>query len=566
MARRKKQQAVEPELPPIPTVEELREQMRSDPEKFNAAYHGILAMAAGAMDNPSGFAAFYELIHGNQAPADALRWIETIYRAHDEGVGALIWAWRGSWKSTTISVTFLAFRIGHEPEKTNLVISANDDTADKITAAIAAIIEHNPAWKLAFPHVTPDKERGWGAEGYWVKDERLPYEEWAAKQASVIDPTLLGAGYTSSRLIGKHPSGVLNIDDIHDERNSISDRERAHVVRVVSDTILPMALKDNDRLITWEIVVGTPWAEDDAYHYLKNTGQFEFIRAPIGEIVDEGTPGAVYVDGRNRDGVVFTDIVGWWMLTRPEAYGAKAIVRERATSGLRGFARMYKLDLKAANIAGLKYYTYPHEKIDLERWETGGGADLATVIEKGLRDDPGRDKFSHAYGVKTPLGQLVVFDGVIEQCTQAQAEDHLKRPQTVFKRWRHTVLEGDGMGETFYISLLRRNPTLRVMMQKTRGRSKRYRQEQEMGPWLERGVVLISDADTPYLNQLRQALDKFPEGNNDIRDGLYWLCKAFPEVLQMPAEEDELPVPEARKKKKMNPYLAFGSAYENQRF
>jgi len=236
-------------------------------------------------------------------------------------------------------------------------------------------------------------------------------------------------------------------------------------------------------------------------------------------------------------------------------YSAKAIIRERATAAVRGFARMFLLDLAAAKVAGLKYYMYPHQEIDTVKWPMYGGADLATVLTKGRRDDPGRDYFSLAYGAKTPLGKLVIVDGIFEQCTQAQAEDHMKKPQEVFPGWRFSVMEGDGLGESLYVSFTSRNPGLRVTMMKTKGKGKRYRQEQEMGPWLENGQVMISDADTPYLNALRKALDDFPDGNNDIRDGLYWVCRAVPDVLQVKKQEDELPTT-FKKPKQRNPIYA----------
>lgn len=530
-------------LPEMGQGERIEAMARYTSSEREALWRILLGQMARAEDNADGFEAFYELVHGNKLPRHAKEWIEHIYRAHEEGVGALIWAWRGSWKSTTISVTFVAYRIGQEPEKSNLIISANDDSAVKVTAAITKMIEHNEGWKLAFPHVEPDKELGWGAEGYFVKDTRMSYEEWTKKTSARIDPTLFGLGIGSSRLIGKHPSGVMLIDDIHDDKNSISALDRERIVRVVSDTILPMSVKDKDgeRLTTWEVVVGTPWEVDDAYHYLRNTGQFNFLRMPVMEEAEEGESGAVYIDGRNRDGNVYVDIVGWWKLRWPEKFGIKAIIRERATGALRGFSRMFLLDLNAAKKAGLKYYMYPHEQIDTVKWPMYGGADLAFVMRSTGRKDPGRDYFSLAYGAKDPLGRLIVVDGIFEQCTQAEAEVHLKKPQEIFKGWHYTVLEGDGIGETFYTSLMMRNPGLKVTMMKTKGKGKRYRQEQEMGPWLENGQVMISDADTPYLNALRKALDDFPDGNNDIRDGLYWLCRAVPDVLVVKRDDDRLP-------------------------
>jgi hypothetical protein len=64
----------------------------------------------------------------------------------------------------------------------------------------------------------------------------------------------------------------------------------------------------------------------------------------------------------------------------------------------------------------------------------------------------------------------VVVDGIFEQCTQAEAELHLKKPQDIFKQWKFTVLEGDGIGETFYTSLMMRNPGLKVSMMKRQGK------------------------------------------------------------------------------------------------
>jgi hypothetical protein len=499
-----------------------------------------LQRIAGQEDSERGFAAFYRLVMGNELPEHAKKWVRDIYEAGREGYdGNVIFAFRGSWKSTTISVAYTAYQVGLYPERTNVVISCNDDTADKITLAIAKMIETNPVWKSVFGHVVPDKEMGWGAEGYWVKDMRMGYEEWTAKQSKVIDPTLVGGGVGSSRLIGKHPTGVLNLDDIHDEKNSSSARERASVVKIVSDTILPMAVKEvregRRKLLTKILVVGTPWDEDDSYHYLKATGQFRFTSVPL-MVRGEGQ----YFEGRRKDGLVYNDMIGDWIITWPEMYNEEAVMAERAKAGLRGFSRMFLLDLRASKQNGLRYYSYPHKDIDVNKWPLYGGVDFATVLKKGKIDDPGRDYFSMAYGGKDAQNRLVVWDGIFEQCTQAQAEAHMKKPQTLFRNWQYTIIEGDGVGEQFWIGLTSRNPGLRVLMDKTKGKSKRYRQEKELGVWLERGMILISDADTPYLNELRKALDDFPDGNNDIRDGLYWLAKSCPEVMVEPRGEEPI--------------------------
>jgi hypothetical protein len=550
-------------LSDITDIKELNKRLESmGDEELDNLLRSALFVQAQRQYDPTGFAAYYKLLKGNDLPAHCMQWVKDIFDLeYQDYDGKLTLAFRGSWKSTTLSTIFSSFALGHNPEGSIGVISSNSTNADNITAAIAAIIENNPVFKAVFPHVIPDKDRGWGANGYWIRDDQYTIQEWNARKAGEIDPSFWGAG-VESKIIGKHPTLLLILDDIHDENNSVSDLQRQNIVTKVSDTILPMAVKTIEngkrKIITRVLVIGTPWSEDDAYQYVRDTGQFLFSSFPVITKVDEGDEGAIYFDGHSRDGKVYLDMIGWWRINWPEMYNKDAIMAERAKSGLRGFARMFLLDLKLAHTNGLRYYTFPHEQIDLVHWALYGGVDFATVITKKLKDDPGRDKFSMAYGAKNGMNQLIVFDGIIEQCTQAQAEQHINKPQSLYPNWHHTVIEGDGSGEQFYIDVSSRNRGLRFEMKKTGGVPKLYRQERELGVWLERGMILISDADTPYLNDLRKALDDFPGGNNDIRDGLYWLGRAVPEVLV--ANDDSEGMPEGGtfgKKKNKNKALRY---------
>ena len=110
-----------------------------------------LAFLAIVEDSPDSFEAYYELIHGNRLPKHSREEIEQLYAAHEQGKGALTFAWRGSWKSTVISVTFQSYRIGKEPKTANLTIGSNDDSPENVTSSIARIIELHPAWKAIFP-------------------------------------------------------------------------------------------------------------------------------------------------------------------------------------------------------------------------------------------------------------------------------------------------------------------------------------------------------------------------------------------------------------------------------
>ncbi len=243
-------------------------------------------------------------------------------------------------------------------------------------------------------------------------------------------------------------------------------------------------------------------------------------------------------------GAIYEDIVGWWVLEAPERYGVESVISDRAL-GKADFWQMIMMDIKKAKKGGLRFYTYPHEKID-PTWLHSGGVDFATL--KDNKPDKGRDMFSICYGAKTPLNQLVVVGGILEQCTQADAERYMAGSHKTYTPWRTGFFEEDGAGEQFFMFFIQRNPGARWIGKKTGGKSKPYRQEKEMGPWMDNATVLISDADTPYLNELRKALQNFPDGNNDVRDGLYWLCHAFPEVLVLPVIREGEGLPTKQRK------------------
>ena len=518
-------------------------------------------MSAIAEDNPRSFAAFYQIIHGNEIPAHCMEWVETLYKAHESGMGALIWASRGFWKTTTLSVTFVAYRIGKEPDKSHLVISSNDDSADKVTAAIAKIIEFSDGWKTVFRNVVPDKERAWGALGYEVKRDDWEYARWVNLNSARVDPTFVGAGINSSRAVGKHPTGCLVFDDIHDEKNSISAKERNGVVKLVSDTFMPTAVRKDEKLVTWLLGIGTPWDEDDAYHYMKNTGLFLFHNTPSMVAAKEGDKGAVYIDGvaqanDSSPGVIHRDLIGWWKLLWPSQFGVASTISARSASGKRGFARMHLLDLRTSKEGGMKYQLFPSDAIDYN-WLMGGGVDYASIRDRLSKQELNRDYFAMAYIAKVPTGGAVVVDGVFGHYTQSQADQAVENAQKVFPTWRRAVIEDIGKGEAFVDTLLLK-PHLRITPQKSYV-NKHLRQEKLLGPLLEMGLLRISDRDSPFLNLLRKSLDDFPDGNDDVRDAVFWATYCFPELRIMPVDNQADPLG-GRKIYRENPLLAFGNA------
>jgi hypothetical protein len=502
---------------------------------FGELHKEELAQKVRDEDTPDSFFAFCELLDGSPPPPHTQRQVRQMYADHERGTGTVNLAFRGSRKTTYFGVKFMAYRVGKEPHKTNVAIGANDDSPEKVMNSVSVIIESHPEWKRCFPTVVPDKGRGWSVNGYYVVDTSMPYEEWVKKQASTVDPTLVGGGYNSTRINGKHPTGILYIDDIHDVNNN-SDLQRKDVVKKLTTVILKTVIRVNDKLSTWVLGIGVPWASDDGYQTMVNAG-YGFIATPAMTKSAEGE--GVYIDGFNpATGVTYNDIEGWWTLTWPENFGVQAIVQERSF-GKTEFWQMIMLDLATASTGRLIYHQFPHEQIE-ETWPVLGGCD-PTSFDPTVADKKA-SHFALGYGAKRPTGGLVIVDGVVEQCTMLQAENYILSAQTRFVNWLFTAVENVGVGKIF-IQSLRRNSLLRVVPSGLKGisdgrvRSKKDRFLNEVAPACEDGSVLLSDADTPYLNALRRLFAHFYDLSEhdpawDAGDSLYHIVKSAPDSLK----------------------------------
>lgn len=453
------------------------------------------AEIAGQNDGPEGFAHFYSLIYQRELPRHAREeWLPPIYAAKRQGKGALIEAFRGASKTSTLSVAWVAFRIGHHPETSNIVFQVGDAAAKETCKQITDLIADHLNWKVVFPFVAPDRNKGWGMNGYEVRRLDLPYDDWRALAAKTKgkDPTLLGLGYKSRAVIGKHPTGVLLIDDIHDENNTRSGRELEMVRQVLTGTILPTVTAE-----TWQVVVGTPWVGDDILAYLKATGRYLNVRTPV-----------------LRDGIPV------W----PERFPLEEIEQRRQESGVVEFARMYLLDLAAASGAHLRrewLNRYPCSKIDPD-WGVVMGVDYASTADK--LNDSRRDYFAVAIGRALPGGAgVVLVDGYRGRISQGEAEMRLKQLAEQYPTTELIGVEALGKGEEFYHLMLR---TSHLPIQQVHpGRSsKGERFEKGMAPLFQFNRAWVSDVETPFLRAFEAEWVSWPHGqHDDTLDAVYWM-------------------------------------------
>jgi hypothetical protein len=346
-------------------------------------------------DTPFGFAVFYSIMSNQILPAHCAWWIDEMYFAEEHGMGFANEAFRGSLKTTIITDYFTAYRIGVYPKKTNLFAQANDDKATMNSKFVADLISNSNEWKLFFPHVRPDEDMGWGAKGYFVQRTGMDYGKF--RRGASKDPSLLGAGYKSSDILGMHPTGLLIADDINDLKNTRSKRELDAVVKKWEAEIRPAAIEG----VTFEIFNFTPWVPSDVGDKIKKEKGIHHIKTPVCWDNDIEKP--------------------VW----PEMYPTRILKKLIDKHSPAEWARMYLLNLEAMKGLTLKrewLHWYPHTDIK-EEWPVVIGVDYASVED--VQEKKGRDYFALAVMKKVPGGGLILVDGVRAHFSQGQAEDEV---------------------------------------------------------------------------------------------------------------------------------------------
>ena len=503
------------------------------PEQLKETERLLLPIVAQE-DDANGFEAFYKLIFQVDMPKHVRKWTDELYEARENKIGFSLQAFRGSTK-TTFMIGYILFQMGKHPEKASMVIQVSDDKANKFTNSIAGIIENSPGWKAVYPHIVPDKQRGWSSNGYEIKDDSIPYGEWVEKNSKRVTPSIVGCGWQSGLIVGFHPDLILLLDDILDRNNTDSLKNMEAVRETIKASINPAATKDCYRMMAF-----TPWKENDPVLEQSMSGNYKQVKTPIYSTLD--------LDAKYEwNGIRYTPT--WMKYGKPE--DLQFLLNE---SGRIEFARMYLLDLSQSANRTLKYHSYPSDKIS-PTWIMGGGVDYAGA-RSNLAGNTKNDYFAMAYIAKIPEGGCVITGGVLERGTQASAETHVNRAQEMFPGWTMSCVESDGKGEEF-IQLVTRNPNLRILPKGSKGIKKETRILQILSPYLESGQIRISDEESLFLNELRKELDEFPDcEHDDALDAVYYsmftVQDALKAMINVTEEFARIKLPTK------NPYAAFG--------
>lgn len=520
-------------------------------------------------DTPDGYSHFYWCCSRRELPRHALYgWIVPIYFAHgdygveefkayydrpeakpyrfvrdyildqlehrgeSEIIGIVIEASRELTKTTAVTIYFTAFRIGQNPHKANLVIQVGDSIATDNASAIARVIKEFIGWKKCFPHVIADDAKGWGDKGYEVKQTHkwvdgrminMSDDEWGRMNAMRKDPTLLGVGYSSHSLIGKHPDGVCAVDDIHDETNTSSEKELDGVLNTVESVINYTFTSE-----AWVIYVGTPWTENDTLGYIKGTGAYISVVMPT-YVEIEG--GKVKLP---EEWLEDTEKIFVW----PEMRGPDWVKRKLSqTRKMSEFHRMILLNLKSGGEKIYKFTSFPAESIMWNEWDIVAGVDptatFSTVSGKGA----GVSHFAICYALKTPWNTIVIGDLYVEKVGVDIGERELVKFVRSHPTFQRASIEDNNAGNVV-IGMIKRNEGLRVnphSVQELGPGNKKVRQFRFLSDYLASGAIVVSNADTPGLNILRKYLQRYPQIHDtsaelDAADAMCMAVLDIPEV------------------------------------
>lgn len=477
-----------------------------------------------------GFLWFHQVTSSESLPVHCQEWVAYYFWALRRRINMAVDAFRGSLKTTIFSGYLTGYLIGCFPWLENLIVQAADNMAAENTSFLSSLISDNPGWRIVFPHVVPD-ERKWGAEGYEVQDSSMPYGFWRRKRSKMA--TLVGGGYKSAVVLGKHPRGHFIRDDVNNYKNTRSMRELKAVKDIVFKEMEPAA-----ESCMMQIDVFTPWVQGDVGDTVKKRKSVLHVRTPILKLDAEGN---------------LTDEPAW-----PEKFPKEKIEELRENLPPAEFGQMYLCTLKAMegqNLPGAWLQPkYPHEEIDPE-WPTYIGVDYMSLSdETAVR---GRDWFTLAVNRLHPNGFLIMETGYRGQITRAQAEDICLNWGSQYQDTLRVMrIEKLGKAEEF-ANWMMTNAPFRVRAEGVKNRSKAERFEVEMAPVFRSGKVRISDADDPFLAQFERewlawdGLETFPDDTLDAQWHAIAAAKGF-----IKPRRDEL---EAQTETYANPYQAFAA-------
>lgn len=188
--------------------------------------------------------------HGNKLRLAQLhrQWVAHLHYCWERELKAMIIAPFGHGKSSSLAVPLIAHTLGMDPNSRVKIITNDDASARKRTAAVKTIID-SPAYARIFPYTKPGKK--------WTD-----HEMYLQRAGHSIDPSVHARGVLTTGIGGR--ADFIVFDDAVDQKNAMDKAQRDKVLNLIESTWLSRLEPDGKVLY-----IGTPWHLDDATHHLQ---------------------------------------------------------------------------------------------------------------------------------------------------------------------------------------------------------------------------------------------------------------------------------------------------------
>ena len=212
-------------------------------------------------------------------------------------------------KTTAVSVKYVLWKIGRNPNIRVVIISRTGSLATNINHEVRRNIENNELYHRVFPGIKPDTP--WGGDAFQVRRSEI-----------MKSPTFYGTGLEGS--VTGFRGDLLILDD-HFDLNEVRTAAQREKVRNWIDSVTVSILPPDGELIA----IGTRWAEGDYW----------------GTLLDKSVEkGGDWVCKVYRAVENYEDDPSVWRVLWPERWSASALAKRRRDLGTLMFKSLMQND------------------------------------------------------------------------------------------------------------------------------------------------------------------------------------------------------------------------------
>jgi len=195
---------------------------------------------------PKDFGAFLLAVSGGFIQLSKIHkeWFDAINDPNHQYIN--ISTFPGSGKTTLIEY-WIAWRMGQEPYLTWMIVCSAESKAVERLTAIRKILELT-AYKRIFPHISIDERESKTQTRFSIKSTKwrydseteISYTNWQtllARFGELKESTIVGYGIMSEGILGARITGAIVMDDIHNQKNILTEEQRFKVFNVIQNNV-----------------------------------------------------------------------------------------------------------------------------------------------------------------------------------------------------------------------------------------------------------------------------------------------------------------------------------------